>query len=624
MKRFVGLNGIKGLALIAIVLYHCMQQRLPGGFYGVDVFFTVSGFLIAVSLIRSLAKTGSLNLVRYIPKRAVRLYPALFLLIPVIVSVGWLFDHDVLVSIRDQVITVLLGCYNWYAIAGGQSYFDQMNPQVFRHLWFIGVLMQFYVIVPFIVWLMWKLRQTKLPSLIPLGLAAFSSIAMWVMYVPKGDPTRVYFGTDTHSMGLMLGVALAWWVTAPQLGHARQRAVPMPRTISSSASAAAHRALLPRIPVEHRIWNAAAPVLAFLSLIALVTMAVIGKQDAFAFRGGIILSSLLSVLLIAGTISDDSWMQSLMVFKPLASLGKYSYGIYLWHWPLWILSSALAPKIFKAVGPWPLIMTALLTAIAVMISWLMVEKPAATHSVISVVVPLRTNKKNHAARVIAVDVILVLSLVGCAQGIAHAPAKTAMQIQLEQQAAQLERMQKTEHVLLRHAMPAPPKPKHEMPTGDQITAIGDSVMLASSQGLSEVFPGIQTDASVSRSIMVAPELIGNDLSAGNLRQWVLIGLGTNSAITPDQLDQIRNMIGPDRVLVLVNAHGDRTWIPPTNQVLADYAAAHPDNVVLVDWDATANANAQVLGSDGIHPSMDSDIYAKAVKQAIEQWIASGR
>ena len=134
-------------------------------------------------------------------------------------------------------------------------------------------------------------------------------------------------------------------------------------------------------------------------------------------------------------------------------------------------------------------------------------------------VPLRTNKKNHVARVIAVDVILVLSLAGCVQGIAHAPAKTAMQIQLEQQAAQLERMQKTEHVLLRHAVPAPPKPKHEMPTGDQITAhrrFGDAGLIT---GPSEVFPGIQTDASVSRSIMVAPELIGNALSAGSLQQW---------------------------------------------------------------------------------------------------------
>lgn len=127
MKRFVGLDGIKGLALIAIVLYHCMQQLLPGGFYGVDVFFTVSGFLTATSLIRSLNTTGTLNLVRFIPKRAVRLYPALLLLIPVIVSAGWLFDHDMLVSIRDQAITVLLGCYNWYAIGTGQSYFDQMN-----------------------------------------------------------------------------------------------------------------------------------------------------------------------------------------------------------------------------------------------------------------------------------------------------------------------------------------------------------------------------------------------------------------------------------------------------------------------------------------------------------------
>ncbi|WP_346427470.1 acyltransferase family protein [Bifidobacterium sp. SO4] len=642
--HYIGLDGIKGLALIAIVLYHCMQQALPGGFYGVDVFFTVSGFLIGVSLFRSLARSGSLNLARYIPKRAVRLYPALFLLIPVIVSAGWLFDHDLLVGVRDQIITVLLGCYNWYAIAGGQSYFDQMNPQVFRHLWFIGVLMQFYVVVPLLAWVMWKIRRSHLAALIPLALAASSGYGMWALYRPGGDPTRVYFGTDTHGLGLMLGLALAWWVTASERSHPRPK--PVPRSVRSARPDGGAVPVPPvpmpvsvplpddvtqqpdtlhvPEPLRVRIWRAVAPVLAFLSLIALVTMAVIGKQDDFAFRGGIIISSLLSVLLIAGTICQDSWMQDLMVFLPLKALGTYSYGIYLWHWPLWLLARALAPKLFPVPGPWPLAMAAVLTAVAVTISWLMVEKPAASRSALFVILPLRKPGAAHIIRAVIVDVLLVASVFGAAQGVANAPAKTAMQMQLEEQARQLEATQKKEHVLIRHHVPQPPKPKFAMPTGDEITAIGDSVMLASSEGLSSVFPGIQTDAEVSRSIMVAPELIQNDLAAGTLRQWVLVGLGTNSAITADQLDQIHDLIGPDRVLVLVNAHGDRTWIPPTNQVLADYAAAHPDNVVLVDWDAAANANPQVLGSDGIHPSIGSDIYAQAVKQTLKRWTSESR
>ena len=124
--------------------------------------------------------------------------------------------------------------------------------------------------------------------------------------------------------------------------------------------------------------------------------------------------------------------------------------------------------------------------------------------------------------------------------------------------------------------------------------------------------------------MAAPELIDDDLAAGSLRQWVLVGLATNSQINADQLDRILAMIGRDRVLVLVNAHADRAWVPPTNQTLADYAAAHPSNVVLVDWDATANANTQVFGPDGIHPSLDSDIYAKAVERTIRQWVKDGK
>lgn len=224
-----------------------------------------------------------------------------------------------------------------------------MNPQVFRHLWFIGVLMQFYVIVPFIVWLMWKLRQTKLSSLIPLGLAAFSSIAMWVMYVPKGDPTRVYFGTDTHSMGLMLGVALAWWVTAPQLGHARQRAVPMPRTISSSASAAAHRLRYLGFPWSiasgmrrHRYWRSSADCL--------------GHHGGYRQTGCIRLPRWHHIVQLVVRAADCRY--HLRRFLDAKPHGVQAIGLprqvfvrhLLWHWPLWILSSALARRSSRQWG----------------------------------------------------------------------------------------------------------------------------------------------------------------------------------------------------------------------------------------------------------------------------------
>lgn len=616
-QKFVGLDGVKGFALIAVVLYHCSQGTLPGGFYGVDVFFTVSGFLTALGLVRALNRGRGLDLARYLPRRATRIYPALLLMIPAVVALAWLIDRDLLVGIRDQIITAALGCYNWYAIANGQSYFEQMSPQIMRHLWYVGVLMQFMIVLPLIVGVMWLIRHTRLSLLIPLGLAAASATAMWLLYIPGGDPTRVYFGTDTHACGLMLGVALAWIIAYDGKPSATDGEPSEPDDESSATDDE------PRPSIGARVWRALAPTLAFLSLIALIALAVTGDQNEFAFRGGIIIASLLAVLLIAGTISTDSWMQDLMVFKPLAACGRYSYGIYLWHWPMWLLSLSIVPRLIPTPGPWAWAFAAILTAVAVAASWKLIEQPAGAYGAVFVLWPGKRFANRQIARAAIVALLIVGSVAGCVQGVTDAPTKTSMEIQLEQQAAELKRMQELNGTMVRTAVPQPRKPKHTMPSGGEITAIGDSVMLASSNGLNAVFPGIQVDAEVSRSMGSGLGLVSKQLGEGTLRQWVVLGIGTNGPADAGQLDQISAALGPDRVMVLVNVHGDRSWIPPNNQLFADYAASHSDSVVLVDWNAMAEEHRGDLAADGIHPGMTNDYYAQAVKQAIEKWIAAG-
>ncbi|MDU8951956.1 MAG: hypothetical protein E7G41_07920 [Bifidobacterium sp.] len=163
-----------------------------------------------------------------------------------------------------------------------------------------------------------------------------------------------------------------------------------------------------------------------------------------------------------------------------------------------------------------------------------------------------------------------------------------------------------------------------MPDGGQMVAFGDSVMLASSQGLQSVFPGITVDAETSRSMVKALGLVNQaKTQRGGLRQWVLVGLATNSTVADEQLNDLLNSVGPNHVLVLVNAHAPVSWVPGTNDASQRLADAHADNVVLVDWDTVISAHPDELAGDGIHPGMTNTLYAQAVKDAIANWIKRG-
>lgn len=604
-RRFVGLNGLKGIALIAIVLYHCDQGTLRGGFLGVDIFFTISGFLIFSSLLNHIDSGKGIGFKEYYLKRLRRIYPALILMIPVTVSLAWFINQDMLVGINNQIVTAILGCYNWYAIGSGASYFSQMNPDMFRHLWFMSVLMQFYLLAPLLIYLLRKILVRWVPVAVLAGLAVCSALSMGLQYHPGTDPTRVYFGSDTHAMGLWLGAMLAWLLMIIRRGNGRPE-----------ETAIMERACL--------VWSKIGPAAAFVALLILLWMMQHVEQGPDAFYGGIFAASLLSVVLIAGSIPFGSWMQDLLVFKPFDVVGRYSYGIYLWHWPLWLFTKTMFPQWGARHLGWMLLITLALTACCTAMSWKLVEQPVARGGFIAMIRPLPENGMWDVTRCwITIAVVLSTCLMS-GYAVANAPKQTSVERALEENAKMLKEQQGMHLDFDRKHPPAPKKPAYTMPDGQQMVAFGDSVMLASSKGLQSVFPGITVDAETSRSMTKALGLIDQAKSQPEgLRQWVLVGLATNSAVTDGQLNDILNDIGPDHVLVLINAHAPVSWVPGTNDALSNFAAAHSDNVVLVDWDATISAHPDELAGDGIHPGMSNTLYAQAVKDAIANWIKQG-
>src|SRR5918997_1317426 len=211
-----GLDGLRAIAVLAVVAYHLDFGWAPGGLLGVGVFFTLSGYLITDLLLGTKAATGSLRLGEFWIRRARRLLPALFLMMAVVVAWITLFERSFIAGLRGDVIAATFYVSNWWNIAREASYFARFGPPPpLEHLWSLAVEEQFYLIWPWLVWLGLRLTRKRPVAAgvtltgLALGLSTVSVIAMWVLYQPGVDPTRVYEGTDTRAFGLLIGAALA-------------------------------------------------------------------------------------------------------------------------------------------------------------------------------------------------------------------------------------------------------------------------------------------------------------------------------------------------------------------------------------------------------------------------------
>lgn len=568
-----GLDGLRAVAVIAVIAYHFLPDSVVGGYIGVDVFFVISGFLITGLLVRERTTRGRIDAPAFWTRRARRLLPALVLVVTVCSAAALVIGGDVLVGLGAQLLGAATFSSNWIAIAQGSSYFDDTAPDLFRNLWSLAVEEQFYLVWPVALLALLLLPRVWLRVGAVVALAAGSAVAM-ALLAGDGDATRVYYGTDTHAFGLALGAALALTLSG------RFTDAP-PRGGRGTAALA---------------WIGAAAI-GGIVVIALT----MPEDDPVTTRGGLVAVAVLTAVAIAGATAAASWLGRGLDIAPLRWVGERSYGLYLWHWPVLVLAIAALPS---DAPEWLAPAIALvITVAAAAASYAWVETPVRRRGFRAVLAQpgrgLVTGAAFALAGALAVSAVVV------------APAQSEAQTAIEQGADALGPDYRG--YTLGRERPAP------MPTGDQIYAIGDSVMLAAAPWLQERLPGIAIDAEVSRSMWVAPSLVQAAVDAGVMRPILLLGLATNGDVDPRDLAAVVSILGPDRLLIVINGQAPKDWIAIGNHTLAEFAR-QLRQVELANWHDAIAPQLYELASDEVHPGgpISGGIYVNAVCDALQR------
>ncbi|MDO4761545.1 MAG: acyltransferase family protein [Corynebacterium sp.] len=595
IRRVPAIDGLRGLAVLVVVLYHYFGDFAPGGFLGVDMFFVLSGFLITSLLIREHSVFGRVNLKQFWVRRIRRIVPAAVVVLVIGTAVAGLVGGDPSVKLGSQFFGTLLFANNWVQIAGSQSYFADSGVQIFAHYWSLAVEEQFYVLWPLIfVVVAWAARGINAAlKLVVLLVGAGSFAAMLWMYDPAADPTRVYYGTDTHSFGLLIGVSVALWLTTTdQDEHADSW------------------------PAKSSVFSRFTPTLGVVALLGLLVMVGFVPDTAvFTYRGGLLLASFLTAVLLVTVVREVGPAHSIMSAAALRWIGERSFSLYLWHWPVFVVCAQLVHRWQWGWDGW------LIGAVSCVISF-----PLAHLSYMWVETPVR--RRGYAsvwrslpqARRKLLGMVMIVALVLASVAMLRSPKQT----QLEQELEAIAAARKLPPIT---AIPAADSDDvatakngpQLLPKGSQITAIGDSVMLGSKPALEKQFDGIYVDAAVSRNLLAAPQILQQLNDAEVLDPFVVLGFGTNAELNLSALETSMNIIGTKRVVVLVMPFGDRSWIPGSHKNIREAVQKYP-NVYVANWCAFASKDSSILHSDLIHPNEKGvNKYAESIQLALKQW-----
>ena len=596
--------------MFAVIAFHEQFAAFHGGFLGVDVFFVLSGYLITDLLAAHWARHGRLDLRGFWIRRARRLLPALAVVLVTVTAAVAVIEPGQLAALRPALLAAVSYSSNWWQALQHQSYFAGFGPPPpLRHLWSLAIEEQFYLVWPLILIVTLRTCQRRrLRAAVALAGAALSAVAMAVIYVPGADPSRVYYGTDTHASALFIGAALAFAWPLRQL-----RAAPRQQARRADAAGLAGIAVL--------AW----------------AMSRYSGGDAALYPAGLVIAALGAGGLVVAAASPGA-IAGLLSWAPLRWAGVRSYGIYLWHWPVIAIAAAITGP--RPGAPWLGAAEAATAITLAAASWKWIEQPiqrnglrATVHARYRAVTESLAAQDRGPARAFpAVALAAALMVTGAAgYAVLRAPTSPGLEQQITQ-GAKISADSRTHKVT--PAAAARVSAQTPLPTpastsaggahayqakiaGSRVTAIGDSVMLAAAPQLQAALKGIYINAAISRQMSAGLAVVQGLADTGLLRSVVVLGLGTNGTVTTSQIRRLLATIGPHRTLVLVNTFDPRPWQNEDNRVLAATARKH-DNVVLANWFATIERRTGLLWDDDVHPRPPgATLYARMVATAVQ-------